>query len=208
MEPPAPVLVLNHECLAKTLRETVGENSRCDIGVAAGGERHDHRHRLGRPILRVHGRNCHRGCERKGRRPRQFHFRRCSTINLMMAHCFPPHLFFATATDYQASGAIGIYEYRSTGEWCPGAGSNHRHRDFQSRALPTELPGRRDPAERRACEERGVIEADWRHCPERPPEREFKRISLADRALPAPVFFAARSPRRPSSSSSSLPGTA
>src|SRR5205814_6599086 len=26
-------------------------------------------------------------------------------------------------------------------EWCPGAGSNHRHRDFQSRALPTELPG-------------------------------------------------------------------
>ena len=30
----------------------------------------------------------------------------------------------------------------SSGEgWCPGAGSNHRHRDFQSRALPTELPG-------------------------------------------------------------------
>src|SRR5262249_39965573 len=27
--------------------------------------------------------------------------------------------------------------------WCPGAELNHRHRDFQSRALPTELPGRR-----------------------------------------------------------------
>ena len=24
---------------------------------------------------------------------------------------------------------------------CPGAGSNHRHVDFQSTALPTELPG-------------------------------------------------------------------
>src|ERR1039457_2260433 len=27
------------------------------------------------------------------------------------------------------------------GIWCPGAGSNHRHADFQSAALPTELPG-------------------------------------------------------------------
>src|SRR5690554_876283 len=26
-------------------------------------------------------------------------------------------------------------------EWCPGAESNHRHEDFQSSALPTELPG-------------------------------------------------------------------
>src|SRR4051794_9123156 len=29
-------------------------------------------------------------------------------------------------------------------EWCPGAESNHRHADFQSAALPTELPGRRE----------------------------------------------------------------
>lgn len=27
-------------------------------------------------------------------------------------------------------------------KWCPGAESNHRHHDFQSCALPTELPGR------------------------------------------------------------------
>ena len=26
-------------------------------------------------------------------------------------------------------------------KWCPGAESNHRHADFQSTALPTELPG-------------------------------------------------------------------
>ena len=25
--------------------------------------------------------------------------------------------------------------------WCPGAELNHRHADFQSAALPTELPG-------------------------------------------------------------------
>jgi len=27
-------------------------------------------------------------------------------------------------------------------KWCPEAESNHRHRDFQSLALPTELSGR------------------------------------------------------------------
>ena len=38
---------------------------------------------------------------------------------------------------------------RRRGSWCPGAGSNHRHCDFQSHALPTELPGRsREPAKR------------------------------------------------------------
>ena len=26
-------------------------------------------------------------------------------------------------------------------KWCPGADLNHRHADFQSTALPTELPG-------------------------------------------------------------------
>src|ERR1051325_2415140 len=26
-------------------------------------------------------------------------------------------------------------------KWCPGADLNHRHADFQSAALPTELPG-------------------------------------------------------------------
>jgi hypothetical protein len=32
-------------------------------------------------------------------------------------------------------------ERRRTFKWCPGAELNHRHCDFQSHALPTELPG-------------------------------------------------------------------
>ena len=33
-------------------------------------------------------------------------------------------------------------------KWCPGAESNHRHEDFQSTALPTELPGQKRGAQR------------------------------------------------------------
>jgi site-specific DNA recombinase len=47
---------------------------------------------------------------------------------------------------------------KSVQEWCPGAGSNHRHCDFQSHALPTELPGRRGaqgPCERRVIVRQG-----------------------------------------------------
>ena len=32
------------------------------------------------------------------------------------------------------------------GKWCPGTDSNRRHCDFQSHALPTELPGHADAA--------------------------------------------------------------
>ena len=40
---------------------------------------------------------------------------------------------------------MGCYEDRT---WCPGADLNHRHLHFQCSALPTELPGRRDPLAR------------------------------------------------------------
>src|SRR5262245_52253347 len=43
--------------------------------------------------------------------------------------------------------------------WCPGAESNHRHHDFQSCALPTELPGRRAGPDGLLSKARGVIEA-------------------------------------------------
>ncbi len=55
------------------------------------------------------------------------------------------------------------------GKWCPGAGSNHRHCDFQSHALPTELPGRR----RAGGRARAVYSQSGRPCPPgKPPEVE------------------------------------
>src|SRR6187549_1359570 len=42
-------------------------------------------------------------------------------------------------------GALTCWRSRpkvnDVGGWCPGTELNRRHRDFQSRALPTELPG-------------------------------------------------------------------
>src|SRR5258708_25678419 len=37
--------------------------------------------------------------------------------------------------------SVDVSEQVRTSVWCPGAESNHRHCDFQSHALPTELPG-------------------------------------------------------------------
>jgi hypothetical protein len=45
---------------------------------------------------------------------------------------------------------FSVEQGRRGGGWCPGTESNRRHEDFQSSALPTELPGRGGPRERRA----------------------------------------------------------
>ena len=49
------------------------------------------------------------------------------------------------AGNIQQDDADGVL-MTAEGKWCPGADLNHRHADFQSAALPTELPGRRRSA--------------------------------------------------------------
>ena len=44
-------------------------------------------------------------------------------------------------------------------KWCPGAESNHRHADFQSAALPTELPGPFSEGEREAPDRGAALAA-------------------------------------------------
>ena len=39
-------------------------------------------------------------------------------------------------------GKVALYQLSYYRKWCLGAESNHRHCDFQSHALPTELPRR------------------------------------------------------------------
>lgn len=41
----------------------------------------------------------------------------------------------------QKRRSFGEGDYRENRGWCPEADSNHRHADFQSAALPTELSG-------------------------------------------------------------------
>src|SRR5215510_12098186 len=56
-------------------------------------------------------------------------------------------------------GGFGRPRTSANIKWCPGAESNHRHHDFQSCALPTELPGRRAGPDGLLSKARGVIEA-------------------------------------------------
>jgi hypothetical protein len=76
--------------------------------------------------------------------------------------------------------------YATKSCWCPGAELNHRHRDFQSRALPTELPGRRAAPLRRGLGKAGaVIGAKGRQCPARGAERAVPRQPVSSSRSPA-----------------------
>ncbi len=81
---------------------------------------------------------------------------------------------------------MGCYE---EGKWCPGAESNHRHCDFQSHALPTELPGRRGPPKGRAKQSARFIEAGFRPV-------QTSRWAVGKRSKPAYDFDRNPSPGR------------
>ena len=59
-------------------------------------------------------------------------------------------------TRYLHLGKVALYQMSYTRIWCPGPELNQRHADFQSAALPTELPGQisfqRDVATRKGLE--------------------------------------------------------
>jgi hypothetical protein len=71
-------------------------------------------------------------------------------------------------------GCFGRPRTSANDEWCPGAESNHRHCDFQSHALPTELPGRQSPLEVSGQAERGRYKGPPLHCPERRRTHRFR----------------------------------
>ena len=66
----------------------------------------------------------------------------------------------------------------SAREWCPGTGSNRRHRDFQSRALPTELPGLRHSGRAAAKATRSLAVAPITVHPVRPRPRARESDNL------------------------------
>ena len=59
-------------------------------------------------------------------------------VRLFVRH---PLLKFISNLRYQRS--FKRLDILNIFRWCPGAESNHRHEDFQSTALPTELPGQK-----------------------------------------------------------------
>ena len=55
-------------------------------------------------------------------------------------------LLICYLNEKKRQNSVGVYHINILillrNKWCPEADLNHRHADFQSAALPTELPGR------------------------------------------------------------------
>ena len=61
-------------------------------------------------------------------------------------------------------GSSGFRDFMTLHEmiiWWPGTGSNRRHADFQSAALPTELPGRHSTEYMNQCAAKARLYADF-----------------------------------------------
>jgi hypothetical protein len=61
-------------------------------------------------------------------------------ITTVIGVCFAVPAAIGGEVPHEGRLADFLWRHQSV-EWCPGAESNHRHCDFQSHALPTELPG-------------------------------------------------------------------
>ena len=117
-----------------------------------------------------------------------------------------PHFSFRAPRE---KGAVALSGVRKE-KWWPGTESNHRHADFQSAALPTELPGllggsrpealglgpersaylsgettgSQEKAPQRVVEITVRGPAGDRHCPDKLVSRGTLSISCADNGLP------------------------
>lgn len=60
-----------------------------------------------------------------------------------MCWCASGLLFGLRTNEKRPRRAVVRFTVLWRGKWCPGTESNRRHHDFQSCALPTELPGHR-----------------------------------------------------------------
>ena len=65
----------------------------------------------------------------------------CKGRMSILARLFVYHPLLKIISHLRFQRSFKRLDILNISKWCPGAESNHRHEDFQSTALPTELPG-------------------------------------------------------------------